>query len=63
MRYTHHRGLARVASWVRLKFAAMNQKKAGDLELEKLLSLLHFHVVYPILQKNPGFRLLKTGVL
>lgn len=27
MRYTHHRGLARVASWVRLKFAAMNLKK------------------------------------
>ena len=27
MRYTHHRGLARVTSWVRLKFAAMNLKK------------------------------------
>lgn len=27
MRYTHHRGLARVANWVRLKFAAMNLKK------------------------------------
>lgn len=27
MRYTHHRGLARVASWVRLKFVAMNLKK------------------------------------
>lgn len=27
LRYTNHRGLARVTSWVRLKFAAMNLKK------------------------------------
>ena len=27
MRYTHHRNLARVQNWVRLKFAAMNLKK------------------------------------
>ena len=27
MRYTHHRSLARVSQWVRLKFAAMNLKK------------------------------------
>jgi len=27
MRYTQHRGLARVSSWVRLKYAAMNLKK------------------------------------
>lgn len=27
MRYTHHRGLARVTRWVTLKFAAMNLKK------------------------------------
>lgn len=27
MRYTHHRGLARVTQWVMLKFAAMNLKK------------------------------------
>ena len=27
MRYTHHRGLARVSAWVRLKYAAMNLKK------------------------------------
>ena len=30
MRYTHHRGLARVKSWVRLKYAAMNLKKLAD---------------------------------
>ena len=27
MRYTHHRGLARVTHWVRFKYAAMNLKK------------------------------------
>ena len=27
MRYTHHRGLVRVSTWVRLKYAAMNLKK------------------------------------
>lgn len=27
MRYTHHRGLARVTQWVTLKFAARNLKK------------------------------------
>ena len=30
MRYTHHRGLAAVTRWVRLKFAAMNQKKLAN---------------------------------
>ena len=30
MRYTHHRGLARVARWVRLKYAAMNLKKLAE---------------------------------
>lgn len=27
MRYTHHCGLSRVTSWVRLKFATINLKK------------------------------------
>lgn len=30
MRYTHHRGLARVTTWVRLKYAAMNLKKLAN---------------------------------
>ena len=30
MRYTHHRGLARVTGWVRLKYAAMNLKKLAN---------------------------------
>jgi len=27
MRYTHHRGLARVSAWERIKYAAMNLKQ------------------------------------
>jgi len=30
MRYTHHRGLAKVTRWVRLKYAAMNLKKLAN---------------------------------
>ena len=30
MRCTHHRGLAWVKSWVRLKYAAMNLKKLAE---------------------------------
>ena len=30
MRYTHHRGLAAVTRWVRLKFAVMNLKKLAN---------------------------------
>ena len=30
MRYTHHRGLARVTNWVRLKFAAINLKMLAN---------------------------------
>ena len=30
MRYTHHRGLAAVTRWVKLKFAAMNLKKIAN---------------------------------
>ena len=37
MRYTHHRGLARVTSWVRLKFAAMNLKKLANWSWNKAL--------------------------
>ena len=37
MRYTHYRGLARVTSWVRLKFAAMNLKKLANWSWNKAL--------------------------
>ncbi len=41
MRYTHHRGLAHVSNWVRLKFTAMNLKswpdeKQDDIPLENI---------------------------
>ena len=32
MRYTHHRGLASVTRWVRLKYVAMNLKKMAMWE-------------------------------
>ena len=35
MRYTQYRGLAQVTNWVKLKFAAMNLKKAGNLEWKR----------------------------
>ena len=37
MRYTHHRGLARVTNWVKLKFAAMNLKKLAMWSWNQLL--------------------------
>ncbi len=37
MRYTHHRGLARVSRWVRLKYAAMNLKKLATWEWNRPL--------------------------
>lgn len=36
MRYTHHRGLARVSHWVKLKFAAMNLKKLANWAWKRL---------------------------
>ncbi len=43
MRYTHHRGLARVTNWVRLKYAAMNLKKLAEWSW-KSCGLSHFHL-------------------
>ena len=42
MRYTNHRGLARVTNWVRLKFAAMNLKKLAMWAFRDCLSLSFF---------------------
>ena len=55
MRYTHHRGLARVTSWVRLKFAAMNLKKLAIWSCKTqafphlFLEFLHIYVKTPVL--------------
>ena len=38
MRYTHHRGLARVERWVRLKYAAMNLKKLAKWSWKNSIS-------------------------
>ncbi len=35
IRYTPNRGLSHVSNWVKLKYAAMNLKKAGDVEMER----------------------------
>lgn len=43
MRYTHYRGLARVSSWVRLKYAAMNLKKLANWSWDTPLHSLIFY--------------------
>ena len=55
MRYTYHRGLARVTNWVKLKFAAMNLKKLANWswnnsDFLRLLDLLSLYM-----QKTPTF--------
>jgi len=55
MRYTHHRGLARVTSWVRLKYAAMNLKKLAEWSCKN--SFLHhfFSLFSTIYAEAPAF--------
>ena len=48
MRYTHHRSLARVTNWVRLKFAAMNLKKLASWRWKERF-LNPFHILFYIL--------------
>ena len=57
MRYTHHRGLAAVTRWVRLKYAAMNLKKLANWSWNNSFVphiLLVFHPKYakPLLSLN-----------
>ena len=54
MRYTHHRGLARVSHWVKLKFAAMNLKKLANW-LWKRPSFLWFWLSFGTLRKELQF--------
>ena len=61
MRYTHHRGLAAVTRWVRLKFAAMNLKKLANWSWKNSLFLfigIHFPHFY---DKTPVFLKRKQG--
>lgn len=55
MRYTHHRGLARVTQWVRLKFAAMNLKKLA-MRMGNPSFLSHLWAVFaPLPRSAPLF--------
>jgi len=45
MRYTYHRGLARVTNWVKLKFAAINLKKLATWVYGEKLSFSFFLVL------------------
>ena len=53
MRYTHHRGLARVTSWVRLKFAAMNLKKLAIWSCKTPVFPQFFSYFFPGYAKTP----------
>ena len=62
MRYTHHRGLARVSHWVKLKFAAMNLKSL-QIGCGKGRLFSGFGLALEHSAKNSSFLDLKTGVL
>ena len=55
MRYTHHRGLAHVTNWVRLKYAAMNLKKLANWSWDSscFASILAFF--FPIYENSRCF--------
>ena len=52
MRYTHHRGLAAVTRWVRLKFAAMNLKKLAVWSWKTPFAL-SFSLIFLQITKEP----------
>lgn len=55
MRYTHHRGLAAVTRWVRLKFAAMNLKKLAQWSWKNSMFSLLFVRCCPIYKNALNF--------
>lgn len=55
MRYTHHRGLAHVSTWVRLKYAAMNLKKLANWSWNTLQNRLYITIFAPNIRNNPCF--------
>ena len=55
MRYTHHRGLAAVTRWVRLKFAAMNLKKLAQWSWENSIFSLIYAYYCPYCRRTPAF--------
>ena len=62
MRYTHHRGLARVTNWVRLKFAAMNLKKLAVWAWRRFSFSYFFAVFVPDYVNSPVFVKRKPGL-
>ena len=55
MRYTHHRGLAAVTRWVRLKFAAMNLKKLACWLWKEKLAPFALILLWPLYGRNPAY--------
>ena len=55
MRYTHHRGLAAVTRWVRLKYAAMNLKKMAIWSWDNSFFSQIFAVFPPFCIRTPVF--------
>ncbi|MGM9660898.1 MAG: IS1182 family transposase [Faecousia sp.] len=55
MRYTHHRGLARVTQWVRLKYAAMNLKKMAVWSWRNSVSHFFLAISFPVIERIPAF--------
>ena len=53
MRYTHHRGLARVTHWVRLKYAAMNLKKLAIWSWDRPTLSCLYTLFFPYCRKTP----------
>ena len=51
MRYTHHRGLAAVTRWVRLKYVAMNLKKLAQWSWKISILALIFVCYHPNYRK------------
>lgn len=63
LRYTHHRGLIRVSSWVRLKYAAMNLKKLAIWEWCNTSFSSIFILFFPASFLSPHFTTMKLGIL
>ena len=55
MRYTHHRGLAAVTRWVRLKYAAMNLKKLANWSWKNSFLPVLFRLFPQYTAKTPAF--------
>ena len=55
MRYTHHRGLAAVTRWVKLKYAAMNLKKLAIWSWNNSVFSALFSILTQQYNETPAF--------